>query len=86
MRKRPAGPAYRYVSNEKGETGSICLRKFLTPITTTSYFSLAPVWVPVRGVSLGRGAARDGRILKSRPKLAFSWNTGIIKIAEEEEE
>ena len=57
----------------------------LTPITTTSYFSLAPVWVPVRGVSLGRGAARDGRILKSRAELAFSWNTGIVKIAEEEE-
>ena len=36
-------------------------------------------------MSLGRGAARDGRILKSRAELAFSWNTGIVKIAEEEE-
>jgi hypothetical protein len=36
-------------------------------------------------VSLGRGAARDGRILKSLAELAFSWNTGIIKIAEEKE-
>jgi hypothetical protein len=51
----------------------------LTPITTTSFWSIVPESLFGLGDSLGSGGARDGRILRSLAALEVSSKTGILQ-------